>query len=68
MEETGRTQADVSRAMGVSPKHLNQILQGEALPSAGTTLAFAHAVGASSRLMWQLVSDYKLADAERGES
>lgn len=64
IEESGRSQAEVARAMRVSAKHLNQILHREALPSAMTAVAFSHALGISSRLMWQLVADYKLQEAE----
>ena len=59
--ESGRVQKSVAEEMGVSEKHLSQICNGAALPSAEATVAFSRALDLPIRLMWQLCSDYKLA-------
>lgn len=65
LEESELSQAEVARRMGVSHKHLNQILNGHVGPSATMTVRFARATGTSARLLWGAQADHLLADAIR---
>lgn len=61
MDDMGTTQADVARAIGVSAKHLNQVVRGHALPSPALTVAFAGHLGVDAMALWHAVADYQLA-------
>lgn len=54
------SQAEAARQMHISPKHLNGILRGRAMPSADLTIRFADLVHASPRLLWRQCCDYQL--------
>jgi plasmid maintenance system antidote protein VapI len=60
IEESGRSQAQVAKEMGVSEKHLSQILTCTVLPGVDATMKFAGVMDVSPRLLWRLASDHKL--------
>lgn len=62
------TQRQVAERIGVSRKHLSQIVNGKALPSPDITARFAAVVGKSPSKLWADVAAYQLAItlAERG--
>jgi len=63
---SGQTQASVAKAIGASPKHLNQVVRGWVLPSAALTLRFAEHCGIDARFLWRLQADY-LMDLAMGK-
>jgi len=60
IEESTQTQAQVAEQMGVSEKHLSQILTCTVLPGLSATMKFSVVMGVSPRLLWRLACDYKL--------
>jgi transcriptional regulator with XRE-family HTH domain len=62
----GVTQAALARKIGCSKKHLNQILQGKALPSAKLTIRFADALGprVSASRLWRDQAAYLFEQAK----
>ena len=44
LDEDRITQAEFARAVGVSPKHLNQVITGKAIASAGQLEYWAYAL------------------------
>lgn len=66
IEESGLTQAEVARRMGVSQKHLNKIVNGHAVPTATASVAFAEAVEVDAAAVWKRATDYLLALALAG--
>ena len=52
LEELGWTQADLAREMGVTPKHINQMLNGKATGSPGMLDFVAHTLG----FEWQVTA------------
>ena len=63
IEESGRVQREIAQEMGISEKHLSQILHGNALPSAEATVAFCQVMNLPVRMFWNICSNYKLAIA-----
>jgi plasmid maintenance system antidote protein VapI len=57
------SQTALARQMGVSTKHLSQILTCAVMPGVEATLSFARATGVSPSLLWRLACDHKLAMA-----
>jgi len=69
------TQLDLATRSGVSKKHVNQIVQGQALPSAVTVAKLARVLDSTrplekqdggrrlARALWSLQSQYVLAHA-----
>jgi|KBSMisStandDraft_5_1062788.scaffolds.fasta_scaffold24134_8 plasmid maintenance system antidote protein VapI len=55
------TQSQVAERIGVSRKHLSQIINGRALPSPDITARFAAVVGKSPGKLWADVAAYQLA-------
>lgn len=45
LDDLGMTQADLAREMGVTPKHINQMLSGKATGSPGMLDYAAHVLG-----------------------
>lgn len=66
LETVGQSQSHTAKALGCSTKHLNQVLQGHALPSATLTLRFAQHVAADATVLWHAQADYTLALARQG--
>jgi plasmid maintenance system antidote protein VapI len=60
IEESGRSQAKVAEEMGVSEKHLSQILTCTVMPGVEATMKFASVMEVSPRLLWRLACDHKL--------
>ena len=63
MVEAGVSQTDVARSMGISEKHMSQIVRGHAVPSAHASVLFARVLHASARLVWQVSADWQLWEA-----
>lgn len=61
----GVTQVFVAGQMGISTKHLSQILHKHRLPSAMHTVAFAQVMGADARKLWTVVCELEITTAER---
>jgi hypothetical protein len=61
IEESGRSQVDIAEEMGVSTKHLSQIVTCTVMPGVTATVAFARAMEASPWLLWRLACDHRLA-------
>jgi DNA-binding XRE family transcriptional regulator len=60
IDKTGLRQVTVARQVGVTTKHLNQILQGRALPSLLVTIALARVLRADPHALWRMVADYQI--------
>ena len=60
IDESGRVPREIAQEMGVSEKHLSQICNGNALPSAEATVAFCKALDLPVRLMWNLFCVFTL--------
>jgi HTH-type transcriptional regulator / antitoxin HigA len=63
VEDSGLSQAEVARRLGISAKHINQILRGHTLASVDLTVKFAALMEASPHGLWQLQCSYMLAEA-----
>jgi hypothetical protein len=61
IDESGRSQVDIADEMGVSTKHLSQIVTCTVMPGVAATVAFAKAMDASPWLLWRLACDHRLA-------
>jgi DNA-binding XRE family transcriptional regulator len=59
--ESGMSQAEIARQMGVSQKHLSQILTCTVMPGVEATVAFANVVGAPVSTLWNMACSHKLA-------
>lgn len=59
--ESGRSQAWVAEQMGISQKHLSQIVTCTVMPGLEATVSFARVLGASPRVMWRLACDHRLS-------
>jgi HTH-type transcriptional regulator/antitoxin HigA len=55
----GMTQADVARRTGLSTKHINQIIQGDASISPDTAYALEHVLGVPARLWNALEANFQ---------
>jgi plasmid maintenance system antidote protein VapI len=60
IEESGKSQAWVAEQMGVSQKHLSQILTCTVMPGVDATMKFSAVMKISPRLLWRLACDHKL--------
>ena len=67
IEDRGLTQAAVARGVGITTKHMNQILQGRALPSAVLTVQLARFLEVDPRGLWRMVADHQLDRALSGD-
>ena len=59
LEALGMTQAELSRRSGLSAKHVNQILQGQAPVTPETALAFERVLGVPARFWNSLEANYQ---------
>jgi HTH-type transcriptional regulator / antitoxin HigA len=59
IEAMGMSQADLARRTGLSAKHINQIIQGDASISPDTALALEHVVGIPARLWNALEANFQ---------
>ena len=55
-----RTQREIAAAMGISEKHLSQICNGAAMPSAEATVAFCRVLDLPVRMFWTMACNYRL--------
>jgi hypothetical protein len=60
VDESELNQVQIAEQMGVSQKHLSQILTCTAMPGVEATVAFANTMGVPAQLLWRLACDYKL--------
>jgi hypothetical protein len=58
--ESELSQAQIADQMGISQKHLSQILTCTVMPGVDATVSFAHVVGLPVRTLWILACDHKL--------
>ena len=63
LEDRMVAQATLAREVGASAKHINQIMQGHALPSAALVIKMAEVLDAPAKLMWQLQSNFLFEEA-----
>jgi plasmid maintenance system antidote protein VapI len=61
VDESGMSQVEVAEKVGISTKHLSQILTCTVMPGVDATLSFARAMDLPPSLMWRLASDHRLA-------
>ena len=59
--EDRRTQRGIAEEMRISEKHLSQICNCAALPSAEVTVAFCRVLDLPVELFWTLACNYRLA-------
>ena len=64
LEEQGLTQRDLARRAGLSPKHVNRLLQGVVPLSAEVAQRLEHVTGTPARLWNRLEANYR-SDLER---
>ena len=60
----GISQNRLARAMGVSPRRINEIVLGKRAITADTALRLAHVFGTSVRFWMGLQDEYELREAE----
>jgi plasmid maintenance system antidote protein VapI len=59
--EDGRSQAAAAREMGISQKHISQIVSCHVTPGVDATVAFSRVMDLPVELMWNLACSYRLA-------
>lgn len=59
--ESEMSQAEIARQMGISQKHLSQILTCTVSPGVEATVSFANVVGAPVTTLWNMACNHKLA-------
>lgn len=59
------SQNRLARAMGISPRRINEIVQGQRAVTADTALRLARALGTSEQFWMGLQTDYDLEEARR---
>jgi plasmid maintenance system antidote protein VapI len=59
--ESGHSQAYVAREMGISQKHLSQILGCHVMPGVHSTVKFSETMDVPVQLMWNLACNHSLA-------
>jgi addiction module HigA family antidote len=59
------SQNRLARAMGISPRRINEIVQGQRAVTADTALRLARALGASEQFWMGLQADYDLEEARK---
>lgn len=65
MKPLGLSQCGLGRALGVSPRRINEIVHGKRAVTADTALRLARYLGTSAELWMGLQADYELDVAER---
>lgn len=61
VDEADLSQAEIARQMGISEKHLSQILTCTVMPGVEATVAFSRTMNLPVHLMWNLACNHKLA-------
>jgi HTH-type transcriptional regulator/antitoxin HigA len=64
LAENGHMQVNLARELGITPKHLNQILRGHALWSVELAARIERRTGISARTLMALKAEY-LLDQQR---
>lgn len=59
------SQNRLARAMGISPRRINEIVQGQRAITADTALRLARALGTSEQFWMGLQTDYDLEEARK---
>lgn len=67
LDSLGMSQADLARRSGLSPKHINQIIQGVASLSTDTALAFERVTGTPAAFWSNLEANYQLHRTKQAE-
>ncbi len=67
LEERGTTQVDLAKRTGLSTKHINQLLKGQATISEETALKLEQVLGSTARFWLNLESQYREHLARREE-
>ena len=65
LQPMGISQNRLARAMGISPRRINEIVQGQRAVTADTALRLARALGTSEQFWMGLQADYDLEEARR---
>jgi len=55
------TQTEIAKQMGVSEKHMSQIMTCTVMPGLEATIAFARVTETPAHLLWRLACDHRLA-------
>jgi HTH-type transcriptional regulator/antitoxin HigA len=66
VRQRGLRQVDIARDLGISEKHLSQVLNARVLPSVEHVIALSDYLEISPRLVWNVQSRYIL-DTALGE-
>jgi len=65
LKPMGISQNRLARAMGVSPRRINEIVHGKRAITADTAIRLAQALGTSEQFWMGLQADYDLEDARK---
>ncbi|MDV3238413.1 MAG: HigA family addiction module antitoxin [Gammaproteobacteria bacterium] len=65
LKPMGISQNRLARAMGISPRRINEIVHGQRAVTADTALRLARALGTSEQFWMGLQTDYDLEEARR---
>ena len=65
LKPLGISQNRLARAMGISPRRINEIVQGQRAITADTALRLARALGTSEQFWMGLQTDYDLEEARK---
>ncbi len=65
LKPMGISQNRLARAMGISPRRINEIVHGQRAVTADTALRLARALGTSEQFWMSLQTDYDLEEARR---
>ena len=61
VNESDLSQTYIAEQMGISQKHLSQILTCTVMPGVDATIAVAQVMGVSASLLWRLACDHRLS-------
>jgi HTH-type transcriptional regulator/antitoxin HigA len=67
LAQLGMSQAELARRTGLSVKHVNQIIQGQASITASTAVLLERATGMDARIWSQLEANYQVARGKIAE-
>ncbi|HEX8076290.1 MAG TPA: HigA family addiction module antitoxin [Chthoniobacterales bacterium] len=65
LKPMGRSQTALARAVGVSPRRINEIVQGKRAVTADTDLRLARYFGVSEGMFLTMQSDFELMEQRR---
>jgi plasmid maintenance system antidote protein VapI len=61
VNESALSQVEIAEQMGISQKHLSQILTCRVMPGVEATISFANILGIPSHVLWRMACDHKHA-------